>query len=205
VRPRVLLLDEPLSALDAQIRHNMVEEIARLHRELPELTILYVTHDQTEALTLADKIGIMKDGSLIAHGETRALYQHPPNRFAAEFLGRANILSAIALGITEVPGLVDVSCGGAVIRAFSRGSHHGYNKLLCIRPQHLSLTPRSADSNRFNATLQSVHWQGDLTHLLCDVAGETVRMVLTHVNPLPRVGDKLALWFEPDDAVLIEV
>ncbi|HCM3498097.1 TPA: TOBE domain-containing protein, partial [Salmonella enterica subsp. enterica serovar Java] len=58
---------------------------------------------------------------------------------------------------------------------------------------------------RFNATLQSVHWQGDLTHLLCDVAGETVRMVLTHVNPLPRVGDKLALWFEPDDAVLIEV
>ncbi|EEL0520349.1 2-aminoethylphosphonate ABC transport system ATP-binding subunit PhnT [Salmonella enterica] len=106
VRPRVLLLDEPLSALDAQIRHNMVEEIARLHRELPELTILYVTHDQTEALTLADKIGIMKDGSLIAHGETRALYQHPPNRFAAEFLGRANILSAIALGITEAPGLV---------------------------------------------------------------------------------------------------
>lgn len=106
VRPRVLLLDEPLSALDAQIRHNMVEELARLHRELPELTILYVTHDQTEALTLADKIGIMKDGSLIAHGETRALYQHPPNRFAAEFLGRANILSAIALGITEAPGLV---------------------------------------------------------------------------------------------------
>ncbi len=60
VRPRVLLLDEPLSALDAQIRHNMVEEIARLHRELPELTVLYVTHDQTEALTLADKLGIMR-------------------------------------------------------------------------------------------------------------------------------------------------
>ena len=183
----------------------MVEEIARLHREMPELTILYVTHDQTEALTLADKIGIMKDGSMIAHGETRALYQHPPNRFAAEFLGRANILSATALGISDAPGLVDVSCGGAVIRAFSQGSHHGYNKLLCIRPQHMSLTPRSANSNRFNATLQSVHWQGDLTHLLCDVGGESVRIVMTHVNPLPQAGDRLALWFEPDDAVLIEV
>ena len=70
VRPRVLLLDEPLSALDAQIRRNMVEEIARLHRDLPGLTILYVTHDQTEALTLADKIAIMRDGRVCSHGPT---------------------------------------------------------------------------------------------------------------------------------------
>ena len=205
VRPRVLLLDEPLSALDAQIRHNMVEEIARLHRELPELTILYVTHDQTEALTLADKIGIMKDGSLIAHGETHELYHYPPNRFSAEFLGRANILQATALKDSPEPGLVSVSCGGGLINAFSRGGLHGNNKLLCIRPQHMSLAPRSATSNRLNATLTSVHWQGDLTHLLCDVAGEAVRIVMTHVNPLPRAGDKLALYFEPGDAVLIEV
>ena len=205
VRPKVLLLDEPLSALDAQIRHNMVEEIARLHRELPELTILYVTHDQTEALTLADKIGIMKDGSLIAHGETRELYHYPPNRFSAEFLGRANILQATALKDSTEPGLVSVSCGGGLINAFSRGGLHGNNKLLCIRPQHMSLAPRSATSNRLNATLTSVHWQGDLTHLLCDVAGEAVRIVMTHVNPLPRAGDKLALYFEPGDAVLIEV
>ena len=205
VRPRVLLLDEPLSELDAQIRHNMVEEIARLHRELPELTILYVTHDQTEALTLADKIGIMKDGSLIAHGETHQLYHYPPNRFSAEFLGRANILQATALTDTAGPGLVSVSCGGGLIAAFSRGGQHGNNKLLCIRPQHMSLAPRSATSNRLNAILTSVHWQGDLTHLLCDVAGEVVRIVMTHVNPLPSAGDRLALYFEPNDAVLIEV
>ena len=204
-RPGLLLLDEPLSALDAQIRHNMVEEIARLHRELPELTILYVTHDQTEALTLADKIGIMKDGSLIAHGETHQLYHYPPNRFTAEFLGRANILQATALKDTAGPGLVSVSCGGGLITAFSRGGQHGNNKLLCIRPQHMSLAPRTATSNRLNATLQSVHWQGDLTHLLCDVAGEAVRIVMTHVDPLPRAGDRLALYFEPNDAVLIEV
>ncbi|TCQ73170.1 2-aminoethylphosphonate transport system ATP-binding protein [Raoultella ornithinolytica] len=205
VRPRVLLLDEPLSALDAQIRHNMVEEIARLHRELPELTILYVTHDQTEALTLADRIGIMKDGSLIAHGETHQLYHYPPNRFSAEFLGRANILQATALKDSASPGLVNASCCGGLISAFSQGGQHGSNKLLCIRPQHMSLTPRSAASNRLNATLTSVHWQGDLTHLLCDVAGEAVRIVMTHVNPLPRAGDKLVLYFEPSDAVLIEV
>lgn len=205
VRPQVLLLDEPLSALDAQIRHSMVEEIARLHRALPELTILYVTHDQTEALTLADKIGIMKDGSLIAHGETHKLYHHPPNRFAAEFLGRANILAAMALNTTSAPGQVAVSCGGAVINAWSEGCHHGHNKLLCIRPQHMSLIPRSAASNRLLTKLTSVHWQGDLTHLLCDVAGESIRIVMTQLNPLPRAGDVLPLYFEPDDAVLIEV
>jgi 2-aminoethylphosphonate transport system ATP-binding protein len=64
VRPRVLLLDEPLSALDAQIRRSMVEEIAKLHADLPDLTILYITHDQSEALTLADRITILRDGEL---------------------------------------------------------------------------------------------------------------------------------------------
>ena len=92
IRPRVLLLDEPLSALDAQIRRSMLDELARLHRDLPHLTVLYVTHDQIEALTLADRIAIMRDGKLVASGPSHRLYHEPPNRFAAEFLGRANLL-----------------------------------------------------------------------------------------------------------------
>ncbi len=92
IQPRVLLLDEPLSALDAQIRRSMVEELAKLHRDLPNLTVLYVTHDQSEALTLADRIAIMKDGRLSAFGPSTELYGRPPNRFTAEFLGRANLL-----------------------------------------------------------------------------------------------------------------
>ncbi len=208
-KPDVFLFDEPLSNLDAKLRASMRIRISDLHKQLKKsgkpATTVYVTHDQTEALTLADKIGIMKDGSLIAHGETHELYHYPPNRFSAEFLGRANILQATALKDSPEPGLVSVSCGGGLINAFSRGGLHGNNKLLCIRPQHMSLAPRSATSNRLNATLTSVHWQGDLTHLLCDVAGEAVRIVMTHVNPLPRAGDKLALYFEPGDAVLIEV
>lgn len=204
VRPRVLLLDEPLSALDAQIRHNMVEEIARLHRELPELTILYVTHDQTEALALGDKIGIMKDGYLVAHGEKNALYHRPPNCFAAEFLGRANILSATALGFSSVPAQVSVSCGGTLIEAQTQGMQNNSHKLICIRPQHISLTPRADTSNQLHATLRSIRWQGDITHLLCDVAGENVTVAVTHLSPLPQAGDKLTLWFSPSDTVLIE-
>ena len=105
VRPRVLLLDEPLSALDAQIRRSMVEEIAKLHADLPDLTILYVTHDQSEALTLADRIAILKDGELSAIGRTGELYRRPPNRFAAEFLGRANLLPVVVEGRGAGPWL----------------------------------------------------------------------------------------------------
>ena len=161
VRPKVLLLDEPLSALDAQIRHSMVEEIARLHRELPDLTILYVTHDQGEALTLADKIGIMRDGHLIAHGGTRALYHHPTNRFAAEFLGRANLLPATALETTTGQGMTTVSCAGKVIGCFTYGAQRGFDKLLCIRPQHIALDADAQRSNCLIGTLRDIHWQGN--------------------------------------------
>lgn len=204
VRPRVLLLDEPLSALDAQIRHNMVEEIARLHRELPELTILYVTHDQTEALALGDKIGIMKDGYLVAHDEKNALYHRPPNRFAAEFLGRANILSATPLTFSTTPAQVSVSCGGTLLDAQTLGMRTGTHKFVCIRPQHITLVPHSDATNQLHGTLQSIRWQGDLTHLVCDVAGETVSVAVTHLALPPKVGDKLTLWFSPTDTILIE-
>jgi 2-aminoethylphosphonate transport system ATP-binding protein len=114
IRPQVLLLDEPLSALDAQIRRSMLDELAKLHRELPSLTVLYVTHDQTEALTLANHIGIMRDGKLIAFGDAQSLYRNPPNRFAAEFLGRANLLPVQRAGHRRRAGaLRRARAGGA--------------------------------------------------------------------------------------------
>jgi len=123
VRPKVLLLDEPLSALDAQIRRSMVEEIARLHAELPDLTILYVTHDQSEALTLADRIAILRDGALSAVGRTGDLYRRPPNRFSAEFLGRANLLPVVVESAADGSGLVAVRAGEErlVVRRRTRG------------------------------------------------------------------------------------
>ena len=204
VRPKVLLLDEPLSALDAQIRHSMVEEIARLHRELPELTILYVTHDQGEALTLADKIGIMRDGHLIAHGETRSLYRHPTNRFAAEFLGRANLLPATALETTAGQGMTTVSCAGKVIGCFTYGAQRGFDKLLCIRPQHIALDADAQRSNCIVGTLRDIHWQWELTHLQFDAQGHPLRVVTTHQSRMPQIGERVPLYFAPDDAVLIE-
>jgi ABC-type Fe3+/spermidine/putrescine transport system ATPase subunit len=92
IKPRVLLLDEPLSNLDAKLRWEMREEIRRIHRAT-KITTLYVTHDQKEALSLADRMAILRAGKVEALGAPRALYHHPPTRFSADFLGDVNALS----------------------------------------------------------------------------------------------------------------
>jgi 2-aminoethylphosphonate transport system ATP-binding protein len=203
VRPRVLLLDEPLSALDAQIRRSMVEEIARLHADLPGLTILYVTHDQSEALTLADRIAIMKDGALSAVGRTGELYRRPPNRFAAEFLGRANLLPVVVEDERSAEGFVAVRAGGDRLFVAGEGLPSGARRLLCVRPQHLTLTAEYGYSNRIGGRLREVHWQGELTHLVAEVGDTLMRIVATRLPSLPERGDKLDLFFAPADASLI--
>ena len=204
VRPRVLLLDEPLSALDAQIRRSMVEEIARLHRDLPDLTILYVTHDQSEALTLADKIAILRDGSVIAHGPTAELYRRPPNRFAAEFLGRANLIPVTVIEAPGSNGFARAKVGESDVVAAGASEKPGDEKLLCIRPQHLTLTPDVERSNKVVGVLKETHWQGELTHLEFEVANATVRMATTQPPAiLPKAGASLDLYFAPSDASLI--
>jgi 2-aminoethylphosphonate transport system ATP-binding protein len=200
IRPRVLLLDEPLSALDAQIRRSMLDELARLHRDLPHLTVLYVTHDQIEALTLADRIAIMRGGKLIAHGPSQRLYHEPPNRFAAEFLGRANLLP-VELQDT-LDGVAVVRLGDRLVRArMPHGKPAGAARL-CVRPHALKFSDDEAD-NSFHATVTDVTWQGDLLSIELDVAGETARMVCTPLREPPRRGARVEVHFATDDATLI--
>ena len=203
VRPKVLLLDEPLSALDAQIRRSMVEELGRLHAELPELTVLYVTHDQSEALTLADRIAILKDGELSAVGRTRDLYRRPPNRFSAEFLGRANLLPVVVETEADASGLVAVRVGEQRLVVPGDDERVGERRLLCVRPQNLTLAADAQHANRVAGVLREVHWQGELTHLVAEIGGAPMRVVATKLPTTPSRGDKLEMFFAPTDASLI--
>ena len=200
IRPRVLLLDEPLSALDAQIRRSMLDELARLHRDLPHLTVLYVTHDQIEALTLADRIAIMRAGKLIAQGPSQRLYHEPPNRFAAEFLGRANLLRVELQDVLD--GVAVVRLGDRLVRARMPNGRPSGQALLCIRSHALSFEPEGRD-NSFVATVADVTWQGDLHSIDLDVAGEFARLVCTPLREPPRRGTQVTLYFATDDATLI--
>ncbi|MGO4728484.1 MULTISPECIES: ABC transporter ATP-binding protein [unclassified Inquilinus] len=204
IQPRVLLLDEPLSALDAQIRRSMVEELARLHRDLPDLTVLYVTHDQSEALTLADSIAVMRDGRLHAHGPTGPLYQTPPNRFAAEFLGRANLLPVVIEDAGYASPLAQVRIGGLVLSATpNRSLDKGAQALLCVRPHALSLSPRPDHDNVLPSTVRELLWQGDQHVVTVEVAGTVLRVVSAPLRQPPAIGSTLDLHFAAADASLL--
>jgi 2-aminoethylphosphonate transport system ATP-binding protein len=204
IEPRVLLLDEPLSALDAQIRRQMVDEIAKLHRDLPALTVLYVTHDQTEALTLADRIAIMHDGKLSSLGPSQSLYRQPPNRFTAEFLGRANLLPVRVEGFDGNTGLMRVRFADMPLQV----GHHpeakiGTDQLVCIRPHAVRLANGNDGCNQMRATVTDVQWQGDHHAITLDCAGTTLRLVTKPLRECLDRGANVDVIFDPDDATLI--
>ncbi|MCL2734225.1 MAG: ABC transporter ATP-binding protein, partial [Actinomycetia bacterium] len=138
IRPGVLLLDEPLSALDARLRSGMLAELSRLHRELPDVSILYVTHDQIEALTLADRIAVLDQARLQDCGTPHELYRTPRTAFTATFVGNANLLRVRA---GEQPGAVTLDTATLRIAAAdpAEGPAAGAEATLCIRPHALRL------------------------------------------------------------------
>ena len=172
IRPRVLLLDEPLSALDAQIRRSMVEEIARLHADLPDLTILYVTHDQSEALTLADRIAILKDGELSASADRRTL-SPAAQPFRRGIPRPRQSVAGRRRGRGRQSGFVEVRVGENKVVVGRRRHPAGAERLLCVRPQNLTLTGDAERSNRIEAILREMHWQGELTHLVVEIGEST--------------------------------
>jgi len=132
-RPSLLLLDEPLSALDRNLRRDTREELVRLQRRLG-IAFILVTHDQEEALTMADRIGVMRDGRLAQVGTPAEVYEQPKTRFVAEFLGAANVLRAVA---HDHSAHLELPCLGATVRIATTAMPGPL--LLAIRPERVRL------------------------------------------------------------------
>jgi len=193
IRPDVLLLDEPLSALDARLRSDMLAELARLHRELPDVSILYVTHDQVEALTLADRIAVMDKARLQACGTPRELYRAPANAFTASFVGNANLLPVTV-------GAGGVAFEGAELKVETAGAARGAKATLCVRPHLVGL---GDGPNRLRGTVSEIQWRGSTHRLYVDVDGHRVMADLPELRTPPAHGDEVALHFAPEDASLL--
>ncbi|MER5882790.1 ABC transporter ATP-binding protein [Streptomyces sp. NPDC001941] len=193
IRPDVLLLDEPLSALDAQLRSGMLAELARLHRELPDVSMLYVTHDQVEALTLADRIAVMDKARLQDCGTPQELYRRPRTEFTASFVGNANLLPVTV-------GTGAVSLGERELEVDTGGAGAGSRATLCVRPHLVGL---GDGPNALPGRVAEVQWRGATHRLLVDVGGHRVKADVRELRVTPALGDSVVLHFAPEDAVLI--
>ncbi len=173
--PRVLLLDEPLSALDLKLRKEMQSELKRLQLET-RITFVFVTHDQEEALTMSDRIAVMVDGRILQLGSPAEIYNHPAERFVADFIGDTNFLDA---EVTERNGTTAmVRLPGGAVRAASLPDgltpSAGERVTIVIRPEHASLVP-SGDrpEGDLSATVEHAVFFGTDTHIHLRLEGDT--------------------------------
>ncbi|MFK7859337.1 MAG: ABC transporter ATP-binding protein [Granulosicoccus sp.] len=198
--PRILLMDEPLSALDKKLRDRMQIELRELHDTLG-MTTVYVTHDQREALTMSDRIAVINDGQVKQLADPATLYNQPANRFVADFIGDSTFLPLTRSG-------KDALYGGKSVKTKTPVPDRGDLHLL-IRPERVSVvTDDEPEMNILEATVNNVVYQGD-TYLLYvtlqDGAKLSVRgMVLGNtISSLPEAGALVRLGVHRDDAMLI--
>jgi putative spermidine/putrescine transport system ATP-binding protein len=142
-RPRVLLLDEPLGALDLKLRQQLQVELKRIQEEVG-ITFVYVTHDQDEALTMSDRIAVMDGGHVLQVGSPRDVYEEPGSRFVAGFVGVSNLLELPV--VKSAGGVLDLRLGegDAVTGAYERGASAGATAVVTIRPERIALEPAGA-------------------------------------------------------------
>jgi len=200
-RPRVLLLDEPLSALDKALRSEMQIELKRIQRDVA-ITTIFVTHDQEEALTLSDRIGILNEGRLIQEGAPHEVYERPGTVFTARFLGDANILSGRVRG-----GTIELADGTRVKSEVSPGAEGG--AVTCaVRAEKILLRAatmgESGDENALSAQVRRHVFAGNSLTYLVDWAGETLKVfVQNRSGEVIPEGTAVRLSWAPRDTVVV--
>ena len=157
-KPKVLLLDEPLSALDLKLRKQMQIELKRLQSETG-ITFVFVTHDQEEALTMSDRIAVMSDGQVLQYGNPREIYHHPENKFVANFIGDSNFLSA-----SIEDGNAILSDGTKLKLSKSKKTESLGQKSILIRPEHVLMKNSNSEKSAFKGEINNIIYFGTDTH-----------------------------------------
>jgi spermidine/putrescine transport system ATP-binding protein len=160
-QPKVLLLDEPLSALDLKLRKSMQIELKRLQAETG-ITFVFVTHDQEEALTMSDRIAVMSNGQVRQVGSAREIYDRPADRFVADFIGETNFLEGTLVGTDGAVASVQLKAGGMIHAGLPQGGAPKAELSVVVRPEHADLAP--AGTGTFDGTLAEVIYFGTDTH-----------------------------------------
>ncbi|MGE0213755.1 MAG: ABC transporter ATP-binding protein [Parvibaculaceae bacterium] len=199
--PGILLMDEPLSALDKKLREHMQIEIRRLHEQLG-VTTIYVTHDQREALTMSDRIAVINHGRFAQVGDPRSLYEAPANSFVADFIGDAAVLPLDG-------GKGQWSLNGRPVRS-SKEAPQGAKASLVLRPERLRLVNGSqhAGWNRFSGTINDVVYQGEGVLLSVELQGGGTVFIRQPTDQrtlasLPERGQEVEVGLHESDTLIV--
>jgi putative spermidine/putrescine transport system ATP-binding protein len=206
--PRVLLMDEPLGSLDKKLRDHMQAEIKRIQQQL-NITVIYVTHDQEEALTMSDRIVVMHEGCIQQVGTPTALYDEPANTFVADFIGEANFMSGTVSAV-DASGMISVRHrSGQVFRAVGRRAVEcGMEVVASIRPERLTIVTGMVVDPGYN------HWKGRVAQIIFvgdatkyKIALEdmtlTVKAQNQDLKSGARVGDDVTVIWRPAHTALL--
>ena len=185
--PRVLLLDEPLGALDLKLRKEMQVELMRIQQSL-EITFIYVTHDQEEALTMSDRVVVMKDGVILQQGTPQDIYNEPANAFVAAFIGESNIVD----GIMHRDFLVEFA--GREFECVDKGFDPKERVDVVIRPEDIKVVPSIA--GHFSGVVESVTFKGVHYEMIVDSCGYKWMIHSTHAE---EIGSMVGLAVDPND------
>lgn len=195
--PRILLMDEPLSALDKKLRDRMQAELRQLHDSLG-MTTVYVTHDQREALSMSDRIAVINEGGIAQLDSPRAIYARPADAFVADFIGESALLPAQVRG-------GEIFCSGRKIEADVPPPDGEY--FLLLRPEQLAVAdgPESAGHNVFSGTVAGAAFQGDgvLLHVRLEDGTSARARIPAEPSP-PAAGSSVSLLLRREHAVLIK-
>jgi iron(III) transport system ATP-binding protein len=204
--PKLLLLDEPLSNLDAKLREEMRFEIRDLVSRL-NITTLYVTHDQIEALSMSDRIAVMHGGRIIQEGSPRDIFLTPKDCFVADFLGKSNFLKGRVMESNNDPSFTTIETKLGRIRcAIKRPVTAGDMVMAAVRPSgiHVARAPFIDTANTFIGTIQTVSFIGDLVECHVKVEPEEALRVMLDPYLEFKVGEKVHLHLPMDRLVIVE-
>jgi spermidine/putrescine ABC transporter ATP-binding subunit len=205
-RPRLLLMDEPLGALDKQLRENLQLEMRRLHADLG-ITFIYVTHDQEEALTMSDRVAVMNEGVVEQIGTPEDLYDRPCNPFVAAFIGESNFLPAVVRGRER--DMIILDCAGTTLRA--KAVHTltaGQTATVVIRPERLRFADGAVSlvENRIAITVSEMVFAGDCCRYLCHTDSGVTLVLKQPSGSMARrrhPGERADILWPAGDTVLV--
>ncbi len=209
VKPDCLLLDEPLSNLDAKLRLEMRGEIRRICRA-SGLTAIYVTHDQKEALSIADRMAVLNMGTIEQVGQPQELYLRPRNMFVANFMGETNFLPGVVESVNGARIIVKTAVGPVVSLSRSEDSQHGVGApvTVSIRPEVVRIGAPAGTDNVFDGTVHDTIYLGEMAQHVVSVPSQArTELRVFELNPkiVARDGarEQASVWFDPADVVVL--